>query len=116
MTSLIDVIFLLLLFFMLSSTFSKFGEVPLLTAGQGNVARQTQDQLPPVLVRIAEGGVSLNGLPTEMDLLKDETLRLNAAEQPKVLISLAQGAQSEQLVQALYHLRKIPQAQIVVVN
>lgn len=116
MTSLIDVIFLLLLFFMLSSTFSKFGEVPLLTAGQGAQAPLTAQDVPPVLVRISEDGPSLNGMPTEMDRLTEETLRLNSSEQPKVLISLSKAAQSEQLVQALYQLRKIPKAQIIVVN
>ena len=35
MTSLIDVIFLLLLFFMLSSTFSKFSEIELTAGGSG---------------------------------------------------------------------------------
>ena len=35
MTSLIDVIFLLLLFFMLTSTFSKFSEVPLAVQARG---------------------------------------------------------------------------------
>ena len=60
MTSLIDVIFLLLLFFMLSSTFSKFSEVELSgTAGAGG---QASDR-PPLFLQL---GV--------------ETLRLNAAE------------------------------------
>ena len=35
MTSLIDVIFLLLLFFMLTSTFTRFSEVELTAAGSG---------------------------------------------------------------------------------
>jgi biopolymer transport protein ExbD len=45
LTPLIDVIFLLLLFFMLSSTFTRFAEVPLTNAG-GGVADRAAAALP----------------------------------------------------------------------
>ena len=62
MTSLIDVIFLLLLFFMLTSTFSKYGEVELMAAGQA-----TEGEAPQRLfVQLGAGSVSLNGQPADL--------------------------------------------------
>ena len=59
MTSLIDVIFLLLLFFMLTSTFSKFSEVPLAAAGSGAVAQASDAK--PVFLQLGPDTLRLNG-------------------------------------------------------
>jgi biopolymer transport protein ExbD len=64
MTSLIDVIFLLLLFFMLTSTFSKVSEVEL-TSG-GTTAPSAE---PPLFLRLSEDGLSLNGTALTLDIL-----------------------------------------------
>lgn len=117
MTSLIDVIFLLLLFFMLSSTFSKFGEIPLMTAGQ----KQSASQNPlaqPIFVRVAQAGVSVNGQPTVLDRLTTTARRLTAeatAPQP-FLLSVADDAHAQLLVRAMFQLRRLPNAHIVVVH
>ena len=68
MTSLIDIIFLLLLFFMLTSTFSMFSEVEL-TAASG-VAAATSDD-PPLFLRLAEEDLSLNGETFSLAKLED---------------------------------------------
>nr|WP_319484810.1 biopolymer transporter ExbD [uncultured Cohaesibacter sp.] len=58
LTSLIDVIFLLLLFFMLSSTFSRYSELDLGVAGVGTGRGQT----PKLIISVStEEGVRLNG-------------------------------------------------------
>ncbi|WP_319496087.1 biopolymer transporter ExbD [uncultured Cohaesibacter sp.] len=58
LTSLIDVIFLLLLFFMLSSTFSRYSELDLGVAGGGTGRGQT----PKLIISVStEEGVRLNG-------------------------------------------------------
>ena len=51
MTSLIDVIFLLLLFFMLSSTFSRFAEVEISAAAGGAAA---PSDTPPAFLRLSQ--------------------------------------------------------------
>ena len=74
LTSLIDVIFLLLLFFMLSSTFARFSEIELVAAGSGPVS----DAAPPRLIflRLDEHrigldtrAVTLADLPAALDAL-----------------------------------------------
>jgi biopolymer transport protein ExbD len=58
LTSLIDVIFLLLLFFMLSSTFSRYSELDLGVTGVGTGRGQT----PKLIISVStEEGVRLNG-------------------------------------------------------
>lgn len=69
LTSLIDVIFLLLLFFMLSSTFSRYSQLDLGVAGTGGGGGQQ----PRLLISIPEGGLMrLNGRPTRLDDLDFE--------------------------------------------
>ena len=75
MTSLIDVIFLLLLFFMLTSTFSRFGEIPVTLGGTGAIVEG--ESKAPVLVRINESGPRLNGTQTAPAELADAILALS---------------------------------------
>lgn len=65
LTPLIDVIFLLLLFFMLSSTFTRFAELPLMNAGGAAAG----DGTPPVFLRLGEEGLHLNGEALNLDAL-----------------------------------------------
>ena len=105
MTSLIDVIFLLLLFFMLTSTFSKFAEVELLSAGAGNAKNTDQ---APVFLRLNEEELSLNGIPHALDdlasVLKSPEGRVT---DQMVLVSLGKTVTSQRLVDLLAVLRGI---------
>ncbi|EPX75450.1 Biopolymer transport protein ExbD/TolR [Salipiger mucosus DSM 16094] len=65
MTSLIDVIFLLLLFFMLSSTFTRFSEVQLSAAGTGGAP----GELRPVFLQLAADRLTLNGTSVPLENL-----------------------------------------------
>lgn len=105
MTSLIDVIFLLLLFFMLTSTFSKYAEVELLSAGAGSAVTLGQ---PPVFLRLEPEGLSVNGQPNPMDDLAN-TLGETAdgATDQMVLVSLDDAVSSQRLVDLLAVLRGI---------
>lgn len=57
LTSLIDVIFLLLLFFMLTSTFTRFSTVELSATGQG-----TGSKKPDVVISLKRTTVLVNGV------------------------------------------------------
>ena len=106
MTSLIDVIFLLLLFFMLTSTFSKFSEVELLSAGAGNA--ETKGQPPPVFLRLNEDTLSLNGIPHAMDDLATALKSPDGAlADQMVLVSLDDEVSSQRLVDLLAVLRAV---------
>ncbi|MBE9637950.1 biopolymer transporter ExbD [Salipiger pacificus] len=96
MTSLIDVIFLLLLFFMLTSTFTRFAEVELAAAGSGAAASDTR----PLFLQLGAETVRLNGTELTLDELPAklaETRGEPAAEDaPQPLIVALRGEVSAQ--------------------
>ncbi|WP_241481172.1 ExbD/TolR family protein [Ruegeria sp. ANG-S4] len=97
MTPLIDVIFLLLLFFMLSSTFSRFGEIELTQASAG--AAETTEPSERFFVQLGAERLSLNGVPLALDELATE---LQAGQ---VLVSLDPDTTAQRLVDLLVVLR-----------
>lgn len=105
MTSLIDVIFLLLLFFMLTSTFSKYAEVELLSAGAGGVEASDQQR---VFLRLGPETITLNGEDQTLDTLA-QALETPTTEQTKqmVLVDLKDEVSSQRLVDLLAVLRGI---------
>lgn len=98
LTSLIDVIFLLLLFFMLTATFSRYGDVELTT---GSGASQPVDRTP-VFLLLGADGLSVNGEPLTVSLLADRLTDLRQAGRADVLVlSVRDGATSQQLVDVI---------------
>ncbi len=114
MTSLIDVIFLLLLFFMLSSTFTRFGEVALASGGSGAAA--TADSRP-VFLTLGSSSLKLNGsdaalqaLPAAIDELKPEDGPLT------VLISAKPDVTAQRLTDILVVLQRLPDVRVTVLE
>ena len=112
MTSLIDVIFLLLLFFMLSSTFSKYGDVELLAGGSG----RAPGDAPNLFLSIRPDGLLLNGqsvdaadLPARIDALREDGTAV-------ALVSLAARTTSQGLVDVLAVLYGLPDLQVLVLE
>ncbi|MDA7966490.1 biopolymer transporter ExbD [Ruegeria sp.] len=97
MTSLIDVIFLLLLFFMLSSTFSRFAEIELTSSATGGQA--TGEVLERLFVQLGTDRVVLNGKPST---LEDLTTQLETGQ---VLVSLDADVSAQRVVDLLARLR-----------
>jgi len=114
MTSLIDVIFLLLLFFMLTSTFSKYAEVELLSAGSGQVSAS---DLSPVFMRLSQDHVSINGTSYVLDNLT-ATLAQPDGEtgSQTVLVSVADTVTSQRLVDLLAVLGQIQDISVQVLG
>ena len=97
LTSLIDVIFLLLLFFMLTSTFTRFAQVEVATAGQsGTVAGK-----PGVLLRLTAAGFEINGEITEADALTERLAELRQTGATSGLVLVGEDALSQDMVTAL---------------
>ena len=96
LTSLIDVIFLLLLFFMLTSTFTRLGELELTAGSPGGSA-----SAPPLFVQLAPESLAVNTEPVPLDALR---ARLEGRE-GLVLVSLAEGVTAQRLVDVLAVLR-----------
>ena len=97
LTSLIDVIFLLLLFFMLSSTFTRLGELELTAAAPGGGTGGA----PPVFVQLAPESLRVNAAELPLEALR---ARLEGTEGP-VLLALADGVNAQRLVDVLAALR-----------
>ena len=100
MTSLIDVIFLLLLFFMLSTTFTRTAELPLVAWGGGTGTAQTV----PVFLRLGPDTLTVNGQPAPLDQVAAQIMALGQ-ERPQVLVSLAPQVNAQRLADLLVRLR-----------
>ncbi|MCZ4351713.1 biopolymer transporter ExbD [Roseovarius aestuarii] len=112
MTSLIDVIFLLLLFFMLTSTFSKFAEVELSAAGSG---AQVQSDAPPLFLQLGTDQLRLNGQAVDLANLAASPLA-DAEEGTVLLISLEAQVDAQRLTDLLVALRGLPRLRVTVLG
>lgn len=104
LTSLIDVIFLLLLFFMLSSTFAQFSEVELATAGQGRAA---SSDTPSIFVQLRVDSLRLNAREVPLDGLAEALAALMEGE-ARALVSTGADVTAQRLTDLLLALRGIP--------
>lgn len=102
LTSLIDVIFLLLLFFMLSTTFTRTAELPLVAAGSGTALAQTA----PLFLRLAADDLSVNGQSVGLEDVAQRITEL-AEEQAQVIVSLAPQVNAQRLADLLAQLRSL---------
>jgi len=110
MTSLIDVIFLLLLFFMLSSTFTRFGGVEMRVGGAGPAADRAGERL---FLRLEEERLSLNGVPVAMSALVG---RLGGVADPTVIVSVRPGVTAQRMTDLLVTLRDAPEARVMLLG
>lgn len=109
LTPLIDVIFLLLLFFMLTSTFSRFGEVELSGAARGANIVQTA----PLFLSLTDTALRLNGEPVALDRL---TSTLSGRDEARLLVSLSGEVLSQRLVDVLAVLRLVDGLEVTVLQ
>lgn len=110
MTSLIDVIFLLLLFFMLSSTFTRFEQIDLAAAG----ATSEQD-IAPVFVQLMPETVRVNGTAAPLDAVPDRVSTLAETGAP-VLVALRGAVTAQRLADLLAVLSMVPGLRVTVLE
>jgi biopolymer transport protein ExbD len=104
LTPLIDVVFLLLIFFMLASTFSRFTSLPLsVNSGQS----QSNSSKKFILVRIQkEGGIEINGRKVTSEDLISAIDGLVIEEGMKLFIKPLEGTTVQQLVSVMQKARQ----------
>ena len=113
MTSLIDVIFLLLLFFMLSSTFTRFGEIPFITAGSGGGMSAER----PVFLTLSGGSLSLNGVDATLQDLPQSLAGHRSANEPlTVLVAARTEVTAQRLTDLLVVLNGVPDLRVTVLE
>lgn len=110
LTSLIDVIFLLLLFFMLSSTFSHYSEVELATSGAG--AAPAPDTRP-IFVRLRADSLRVNAREVDIAGLRGAVTPLMDGE-ARALVSTGADVTAQRLTDLLLALRAIPRLSVQV--
>jgi biopolymer transport protein ExbD len=111
MTSLIDVIFLLLLFFMLTSTFSKFAEIEISSASAGGAAAE----MPPLFLQLGVDSLSLNGNALDLAGLFASPAG-QAPEGTVLLVSLGANVDAQRLTDLLAALRGLPALRVNVLG
>ncbi|WP_292286891.1 biopolymer transporter ExbD [Marivita sp.] len=110
LTPMIDVVFLLLVFFMLAARFGMTDAVPVSLSGG---AAQPYDG-PPRLVTIRPGGMLVNGVAT--DTLAETLAPLMATPQDVVILRARDGASVQDLLDAMALLRGAGWSNLVVVE
>ncbi|MFN4170129.1 MAG: biopolymer transporter ExbD [Pseudorhodobacter sp.] len=110
-TSLIDVIFLLLLFFMLTTTFTRTTDMPFSAAGTGAAVSGEA----PVFLRLMQDALSVNAAPAELEEVAGR-VRALAPEGARVLVSLGPEVRSQRLADLLAQLRGLSGAQVQVLD
>ncbi|MEP3785953.1 biopolymer transporter ExbD [Ascidiaceihabitans sp.] len=113
MTSLIDVIFLLLLFFMLSSTFSRFSEVEL-QAASGSANRNADTNL--AFLRVNANTLSLNGRTIMPSDLNTAVKTLHLVDPIVLLVNVDVSVSAQQLADVLVSVRGIPNLPVSVMG
>ena len=103
LTSLIDVIFLLLLFFMLSSTFTKFSEVEITGGRSGFNASNVR---PDIMINLTQTGWRINGVHISNENSELELLRLVTSGAKSAVILIRDEVSSQMLVSAVETARK----------
>ncbi|KIT17565.1 biopolymer transporter ExbD [Jannaschia aquimarina] len=107
LTPLVDVIFLLLLFFMLTSTFARFGEIEIGATSGGTGAAPAGDLR---FVQLRADDIRLAGRIVTLDELKDQIAGTTT------LVSLSDGVEAQTLIDLLGGLRQVPDLTLTVLR
>ncbi len=110
LTPLVDVIFLLLLFFMLSSTFTNFGQVEInAPAGGGG-----SGEVPKAILVLNEDGLRLNGKDVADDRLVESAQGLLDRDIDSLLVLVRADATTQQLVTVMTRLKTLSKLKVTV--
>lgn len=109
LTPMIDVVFLLLVFFMLAARFGGMTQVPLSAATSGSAAYEG----PPRLLSLSEGGIQLNGQDVSLITLSERLGLLMSSPTDVIIITAKSGASTQTLVTVLDALKEAGLSNIV---
>ncbi len=112
LTPMIDVVFLLLVFFMLASRFGSENALPLTAGGAGDAPWQG----PPRLVTVLPDRVTLNGVAVAPETLAERLAPLMPEPDAPVLVRGGEGANLARLVAVIDALRAAGLTRLVIVE
>jgi len=114
LTPLIDVVFLLLIFFMLASTFLKFSSLPV-SGARGGGTSGSLNEIALIQLRSA-GELRVNGIEVGLDGLRTQIAGLVAKGVTRAVLQPAKGSKVQDLVRVLELTRKTELKSVVVVR
>lgn len=97
LTPMIDVVFLLLVFFMLVARFTLETSIALTPAGGAGAALEG----PPRIVRIGPREVRLNGAPIALEALAPAIAALSPTPDAAIVLQVEDGARTQRLIDVL---------------
>ncbi|MBB5516300.1 biopolymer transport protein ExbD [Rubricella aquisinus] len=97
LTPMIDVVFLLLIFFMLAARFGAENLVPLRTGGDGGSTYSG----PPRLVELRGDGLHLNGQEVDLSALSDRLSPLMQSPEDVIILRARDGADVQALMRVI---------------
>lgn len=112
LTPLIDVVFLLLVFFMLAARFSLESELPIGAAAGGGAGYDG----PPRVIAIGPERLSVNGAPTDLAALPARIRALPPGPDAPIAAVLAEGTSTQRLVDVLDALRGAGAVDVVLIE
>ncbi len=105
LTPLIDVVFLLLIFFMLSSSFLKFVNIPVEGASQSSGGSLNRAELAILSIDV-QGQIKIDGQEVTLDSLEQHLNGLLAKGQSKVVIRALEGVKAQKIIEVLHKARQ----------
>ena len=106
LTSLIDVLFLLLLFFMLSSTFTQFGEVNIVEQGSDNSnGNAIMQEKPEIIIQISPEKWRVNGQTASVEQAILILQNYDQKGAKNALLIMGRDSDTQNLVTALEDIR-----------
>jgi biopolymer transport protein ExbD len=104
LTPLIDVVFILLLFFMLASNFSQWRTIDVMTPVSGGIQNDSE---PPLLIQIeSAGNIRLDGTPLTLDgLFGPAAAAIQQQPQRRMVVQPAADVSLQTIVSVLERLR-----------
>ena len=117
LTALVDVVFLLLLFFMLASTFSRFSGIEVGLGGSGSPAAADAPKLDRILLSVdADFQLFVNGRPVQRAGLMDVLNRSGTMETQRILLRPTSRATTQDIVSALELARSAGAGDVILVR
>lgn len=112
LTPMIDVVFLLLVFFMLAARFGTDYQLPLNQGASGSGSYSG----PPRLVMLKAEGLNLNGIDVGVDQISASLAALMEQDSDIILLTAESGVSTQELIAVLDHLRESGFSNVVLVG
>lgn len=116
LTPIIDVVFLLLLFFMLASTFTRFAHVEVGLGGRAASTADKQD-IPLLLLSVrGNGDFAVNGQAVSLDGIQGALLDAVPEGKARIILRPSESAQAEDIIRAIEQSRATGLGPVIMVR